>query len=152
MFVRISIALIGYLLNTFIDEIELWCHWPAAFRGSWLMNTLKSIIVGFFLEFILVWLHPIYNAHIFALVPCLCISFDTMVLEESYEALIINVMKEMFWIFLIQLFLQVWNVIWIQYSINNLPAGTKISVSFMKGGLVMEKKLIYFLFWNILSY
>ena len=62
-----------------------------AFRGSWILKTSEIIIVGFPLYFSFVLLHPSYNAHIVALVTFLCISFYILVLEDSYEALLINV-------------------------------------------------------------
>ena len=82
---------IGCLLNTLLDEIEFWCHWPVDFRGSWILNTPESIIVCFLLQLRFVCLNPISKAHIAVLVifpP----SFDIMVLSESYEALLINIM------------------------------------------------------------
>ena len=88
------ITFIGYLLTTFLDDIEVWCHWPMDFRGYWLLKTPEIIIIGFLLEFSFVWLHPSFNANIVALVPFIFLSFDIMVLEESYEALLINFMTK----------------------------------------------------------
>ena len=96
LFVIIYITFLGYLLTTFLDDIEVWCNWPVAFRGSWLLKMPESIITGFLLEFIFLWLNPSYNAHIVAIVQGICFSFYILVLEESYEALLINVTKNVF--------------------------------------------------------
>ena len=105
LFIIIHITFLWYLMTKFLDEIEVWCHWPVAFRGSWILMMPESIIFGFLLEFIFVWLRPRSNAHIVALLPCLCFPFDIMLLEESYEAILINVMKKIFYLRLIQLFI-----------------------------------------------
>ena len=91
LFAIIYITFLGYFMNKILDDIEVWCHWPVSVRVSWLLKTPESIIVGFLLEFSFVWLHPISNAHIVALVPFPFISFDIILLEESYEALLINI-------------------------------------------------------------
>ena len=96
LFVIIYITFLGYLLTKIIDNIEEWCHWLLSFRGSWTLNTLEIIIVGLLLEFIFAWLHPISNDHIFDIVPCICFSFDILLLEEIYEAILINVMTKRF--------------------------------------------------------
>ena len=62
------------------------------FRGSWFLKTPECLIFGFLIEFSFVLLHPRSNVHIVSLVPCLCLSFDILVLKYSYEALLINVM------------------------------------------------------------
>ena len=61
------------------------------FTGSWFLNTPESVSVGFLLEFSFLFLQNSPKANIVSLVPCLCISFDILVIEESYEALLVNV-------------------------------------------------------------
>ena len=94
MFVIIYTTLIWYLLIIFIDYIEVWCRWPVAFRGSWILKMPEIIIVGFLLKFSFVWLQPSSISHIVSIVTCLCISFDILVLKESYDTLLINVMAK----------------------------------------------------------
>ena len=94
IFFIIYIILLGYLLTTFIYNLEFLCHWHMAFRGSWLLKTSDSIIVDFLIWFSFVLLYASSYVHVVALVPCLCISFDILVLKESYEELIINVMTK----------------------------------------------------------
>ena len=96
LFVMIYIILIGYFLTTFLDHIEVWCHWHVAFRGSWLLKMPEIIIVGFLLEFIFVWLNPRSDTHIVSLMPCIWLSFDIILLKYSYKALLINVMTNIF--------------------------------------------------------
>ena len=96
LFLIIYITFIWYLLITFLDDIELWCNLPVVFRGCWLLKTPEIIIIGLFIDFSFVWLHSIFNAHTVALVPCFCLYLDILVLEESYEALLIDVTTKMF--------------------------------------------------------
>ena len=83
MFFRIYITLLGLLLSTFCDDIEVLYHWPVTLRSSWIIHMPKSIIIGFFLEFRFVCLNPISKSHIFSHVPFNCFRFVIMVLEDS---------------------------------------------------------------------
>ena len=91
IFIIIYITLLRWLLVTFLDDIEVLCHWTVAFRGSWFLNKPRSIIVGFLLEFRFLCLHHSLKDDIVALVPCIFFYFDILVLKDSYEALLINV-------------------------------------------------------------
>ena len=71
LYFRIYINFLGFLLTKCFDEIEVWCYWPVALRGFWLLYTPKHIIVGFLLDFIFVFMHPISNNHAVSLVPCI---------------------------------------------------------------------------------
>ena len=96
VFVIIYITLIGYFMTIFLDDIEVWCRWPVAFGSSWILKTPESIIVGFLLEFIFIWLNPRPKSHIVSLMPCFCIYFNVRFLGENYEAIFINIVTNSF--------------------------------------------------------
>ena len=105
LFLRIYITFIGLILTTFLDDIEVCFNWTVDLRGSWLVYTPESIIIGFLLRFSFVFIHPIYKYYIIYLVTCHFFYFNIMVLEDSYEALLPNVMTNIVYIHPIQLFI-----------------------------------------------
>ena len=128
-----------------------WLYWSVVLftcgiDGSWLLNTPEIIIVGILIGFIFVCLRPISKAHIVSLVPCPCFSFDILVIEESYGALLINLM--------VIVFISTFSICFFKLEILfGFAASYIISMqwpnftfSFMEYGSVMEINLIYISF------
>ena len=96
MVVRIYVNLLGWLLTIFFDVVEAWCNGTVAFWSYCILHIPEIIIIGFLIEFILVYMYPIFKANTVDLVPYIFLFFNIIVLKNSYKALPANFMNQIF--------------------------------------------------------
>ena len=136
------------------DQIS-WSHWSVMSLTCGLQGFLDSeyarkYLFFLLLEFSFVWLYPISNDHIIALVPFICIYFYILTLEESYEALLINFMTRIFISSLSNFFFKL--LIWYGFTAASIISmqWPNFSVSLLKDRAVMEK--IWFISFSEIYY